>query len=360
MEEFNLLPIYRNGFGEISDGIDVPVPTFCKRKCQSSEKCKQHYIRMENAAPGMYQCPYGFVSYVFQIEEDNYVFTCLRVEGEYDKSKISLKVKGESKRYREITKEMLTNYADAYKEFHLKQNQYEVYKRFIEDIFHDVRKFNKDIKIKNDRIYRKAQQSRKFAEILEASKSIQAMGWFLSVRLNNHDFIYNKQLMEVDMKTTYNIYKIIDKVRKCMEERAKAKSVVVKLNANRDCCKDMQAYDCIELLPYLLLDNAIKYSPEGETVHIHINEQYDRQHVQISSLGPMASQTEESKLKKQGYRGDNAKALTNIGMGIGLYTADCICNLNGIELQVKSGKELKLEKKGIKFSEFVVDFWIEL
>ena len=33
-----------------------------------------------------------------EIEEDNYVFTCLRVEGEYDKSKISLKVKAAANR----------------------------------------------------------------------------------------------------------------------------------------------------------------------------------------------------------------------------------------------------------------------
>ena len=52
MDEFNLLPIYRNGLEEISDGIDVSVPEFCRKCCRVNEKCKRHYMNLAEAAPG--------------------------------------------------------------------------------------------------------------------------------------------------------------------------------------------------------------------------------------------------------------------------------------------------------------------
>lgn len=359
MDEFNLVPIYRNGIGEITDGIDIPVPGYCRKNCGVNKRCLEYYQKLEKADEGIYQCPYGFSSYVFEIEGDKFIFTCLRIENQYDRNKLLPKIKDEKKEYRELSLESVKKYAEAYKNFFLNQNRYEKYKRFIDDIFHDVRKFNQQIKFKNDKIYRKAQQHKRLGDILEATKSIQQLGWFLTLRLNNHDFIYNKELLKADVKSSYNIYRIIEKVKKCIKERADAKSVKIDMNA-RVQCKDMKAYDCIELLPYIFLDNAIKYSPVGERIRIDITENRDAQHVKISSLGPIAHEWEQPKLFEQGYRGENAVNLTQDGMGIGLYTARCICELNGIGLKISSESEIMKKVKDIEYSVFSVDFWIKL
>ena len=47
-------------------------------------------------------------------------------------------------------------------------------------------------------------------------------------------------------------------------------------------------------------------------------------------------------------------------MGIGLYTAKCICEINDIKIEVDSGKEIKKRIGNINYSEFTVDFWINL
>ena len=129
---------------------------------------------------------------------------------------------------------------------------------------------------------------------------------------------------------------------------------------SRYVCKDMQAYDCIELLPYIFLDNAIKYSTNGETIHIDIKETREYQHVQIRSLGPVAYKQEVPKLFEQGFRSENATNLTQDGMGIGLYTAKRICDLNDIEIKLNSGTDIVKIVKNIEYSEFSVDFWIKL
>lgn len=359
MDEFNILPIYRKGMGEISNGIDIIVPSFCKKNCEKNKKCKQYYKKLENAKPGLYQCPYGFSSYAFQIEEDTHIFTCLRVEGTYNAKILLPKIKNEGKHYREISIAMLEQYAEAYRQFWLNQNKYDKYKQFIDDIFHDVRKFNQQIKIKNDRLYQKSQSSKKFGEILELSKSIHVISWFLTLRLNNHDFLYNKEMMKADVPSDYNIYKIVDKVRICIKDRAEVKNIKFNMSAHRQ-FRNMKAYDCIQLLPFLILDNAIKYSPNGETINIVFTEKENQQHVRISSLGPVVPEGELEKICNQGYRGEEAEKLTEDGMGIGLYTAKCICEINDIKIEVDSGKEIKKRIGNINYSEFTVDFWINL
>ena len=354
-----MLPIYRKGMGEISNGIDIIVPTFCKRNCENSEKCKQYYKELENAKPGLYQCPYGFSSYVFAIEEDTHIFTCLRVTGEYNSKVLLPKIKNEGKHYREISLATLEQYAEAYRQYWLNQYKYDKYKKFVDDIFHDVRKFNQQIKIKNDRLYQKSQSSRKFGEILELSKSIHVISWFLTLRLNNHDFLYNEDMMKADVKSDYNIYKIIDKVRICIQDRAALKNIKFDMSAHRE-FRNMKAYECIQLLPFLILDNAIKYSPNGETINIIFNEKQNQQYVRISSLGPTVSEGELAKICNHGYRGKEAEKLTEDGMGIGLYTAKCICENNGIKMEVASGKEIKKRIRNIDYSEFTVDFLINL
>ena len=359
MDEFNIVPIYRNGIGEITSGVDIPIPGYCKKNCGKNPKCVEYYRKLETAEEGLYQCPYGFSSYVFEIEGDKFIFSCLRIEGHYERNKLLPKIKDEPKEYRELSLSSVEKFAEAYKEFFLSQNRYEKYKTFVDDIFHDVRKFNQQIKIKNDKIYKKAQQHKRFGDILEVTKSIQQLGWFLTLRLNNHDFIYNEELLRADVKSSYNIYRIIDKVKKCIKERADEKNIKIDMNA-RFVCKDMQAYDCIELLPYIFLDNAIKYSTNGETIHIDIEESRELQHVKIRSLGPVAHEQEVPKLFEQGYRSENAINLTQDGMGIGLYTARCICELNDIKLELASSNNVVKKVKNIDYSEFSVDFWIKL
>jgi hypothetical protein len=359
MDELNLVPIYRNGIGEITSGIDIPVPDFCSKNCSKNGKCAEYYRKLESADTGIYQCPYGFSSYVFEIEGDNFIFSCLRIETYYDRNKLLPKIKDEPKEYRELSLSSVEKYAEAYTEFFLNQNKYEKYKRFVDDIFHDVRKFNQQIKIKNEKIYKKAQQHKRWGDILESTKSIQQLGWFLTLRLNNHDFIYNKELLQADVKTSYNIYRIIDKVRKCIKDRADEKNIKIEMNSKYE-CKDMQAYDCIELLPYIFLDNAIKYSTNGEKIHIDIEEAGETQHVKIRSIGPVAHKQEVPKLSEQGYRSENATNLTQDGMGIGLYTAKCICELNNIELELTSSPDIVKTVKNIDYSEFSVDLRIKL
>lgn len=359
MNELNMLPIFRQGLNEITDGIDVKVSEFCRKNCACNNKCINYYQDICHSGEGLYTCPFGFNSYVFDLEGDYVIFTGLRVVGRYSKSKVIPKIEDEKKKNREIDDECLHTYIEAYKQFYINQNQYANYEQFVNNIFHDIRKFNMQIKAKNDSIHRLSESNGKYGKFKEASLGIQAICWFLTLRLNSFDFAHNLELMKADIKTTYNIYKIFDKICKCMKEKKEAKYLDIRLDATRN-CTDMQAYDSIELLPFILVDNAIKYAPDRTRIDITIEERNETQHATIRSIGPMLSEGEIELIFNRGYRSERARTYTNDGMGIGLFTAKQICDLHGIKIQVKSSDKLYKVIKEVPFSEFSVDFWITL
>lgn len=110
----------------------------------------------------------------------------------------------------------------------------------------------------------------------------------------------------------------------------------------------------------MIIDNAIKYSPKGETINVNVTDSWDKQYVSIISTGPYVDENEINKITDQGYRGNNAIKVTDDGMGIGLYTAARICELNNIKLNIVSVPTIKNTINGIPYSEFSVDLCIDL
>lgn len=360
MDEFNVVPLYRQGFNEISDGFDIKASDFCKKSCCENKRCRQFYEMVCKNGEKHYVCPYGFNVYAFESDSDLIIFTSMRIEGKYDKSKVIPKLSVEErKNIREITEEKLNIYVNAHVEFLENKIQYEKYKNSIDEIFHDIRKFNKQIKLKNDRLFKLASNIKKPGGVIEVAKGIQETCWFLTVRLNNFDFLYNEEILKSSGQTSFNIYKIFDKINKCLKEKRENKFVEIRIDAYRE-CQDMKAYDCIELLPFILLDNAIKYALARTKIDICIKENKNVQNVTVKSIGPYLDENEISKVFNRGYRGNGAKEMTADGLGIGLYTAKRICDLHNINIIAQSADNIYKEINGIKYSEFTIDFSIKL
>jgi signal transduction histidine kinase len=74
-----------------------------------------------------------------------------------------------------------------------------------------------------------------------------------------------------------------------------------------------------DLVTYLLIDNAIKYSPENESVIVNVVDVDGSVVANISSVGPKILDGEEEKIFEQNYRGLQAKQSSQDGSGIGLY-----------------------------------------
>lgn len=99
----------------------------------------------------------------------------------------------------------------------------------------------------------------------------------------------------------------------------------------------------IRMVIYNLLDNALKYSKEGEvTLHAH---QTDKETViSIKDEGVGIPKEDYDKLFQPFFRGKNILELDNKGTGLGLYVARLIIEKHGGKIWVESGLD-----KGSKF-----------
>lgn len=107
--------------------------------------------------------------------------------------------------------------------------------------------------------------------------------------------------------------------------------------------------DVIRLIPYWILDNAIKYSPKNSSINLKVNAEAGFATIEINSIGPYIQEKERETIFLRGQRGKFAKKSGRPGSGYGMYLARSILNkLNGTIMvdSVLIGSDEIYEKQG--------------
>ena len=154
----------------------------------------------------------------------------------------------------------------------------------------------------------------------------------MTLRMDAYAFMYNEALLATTEKSGHNIYHIFDKVKHCLKDKADERSVTIHIKSNGECC-ELKAYDCLDLLPFILLDNAIKYSDRKTHIQVDIKDTPASCIFLVSSISPRLADGECERIFDRGFRGENARKVTDEGLGIGLYTAKKICDLHNSSIE---------------------------
>jgi len=86
-----------------------------------------------------------------------------------------------------------------------------------------------------------------------------------------------------------------------------------------------------------LLDNAIKYSPEGGAIDLSLVRDIDGLSIRVEDRGIGIPPEARDRLFERFYRANNARALPGVGgLGLGLYLAHQVVRLHGGEIRVES------------------------
>lgn len=101
----------------------------------------------------------------------------------------------------------------------------------------------------------------------------------------------------------------------------------------------------LELVVSNIVDNAIKYTPEGGRVKVETLKDGSRALIRVSDTGPGISQDDIPHLFERFYRVDKARSRITGGTGLGLSIAHEIVNLHGGKIKVTS-----VENEGSVFS----------
>jgi signal transduction histidine kinase len=90
-----------------------------------------------------------------------------------------------------------------------------------------------------------------------------------------------------------------------------------------------------------LVDNAIKYTPEGGTVYLSLVRSGNASAIQVRDTGPGIREDEREAVTQRFYRSDRSRRSAGIGLGLSLVAA--IVKLHGFRLTIAGGPGCTVE-----------------
>lgn len=333
-------PTQNNSSKSPVDGIFSKIPHHCR--VNYNHKCKAHYENIKNKE-GFHTCPYGFTTHIVNLNSKLETLTSLNIE-ELGNSKLirkhlrpkkDMSVKLKLAHYNDILDkyeselQRFTGLKNLLNDGNQVKRKNEQNIKLISNILHEVRKLNAQIKKQSEQL-KLTLDKRHFDSIRDLQKNIFSTSQLISTRLDAYDFTINPNLIDMHEGRLTRVYKKFEKAFHCIKQTAKEKSVKIFLKGNSEA--EIKAYRIFELLPFMLLENALKYSPENKDINCYFDENNNRLNsIVIDNYGPVLTSGELERITEKGYRGENAQSID--GSGIGLYLAKLICDYHDIQIE---------------------------
>jgi signal transduction histidine kinase len=151
----------------------------------------------------------------------------------------------------------------------------------------------------------------------ELSRNISALSQILAARTDFMTFIADAGLADPEYGPV-QVYKKFDRMQKCFTAQTKKGEVSISIGGS----SFASAYgpkNFLDLAAYILIDNAVKYSPPREMVAINVVDQSKSISVTVASIGPRIEESEAPKIFERDVRSGAAERSGISGSGIGLY-----------------------------------------
>lgn len=222
----------------------------------------------------------------------------------------------------------------------------------IRDLLHETRSLNGQIKNSIDCLWETYpdEENIDYEKMIETLKNAHVSSFMISNRFSYFDSVLNPSLSTGSSYSAV-IFKKFDKKRKLLRGYQR-KNVWISITSPNQSNYRYSIYPTFETLLFIILENAIKYSPNNKPVEVIFNENAHLLDVTIKSIGPYCDENEIVHLCDKGFRGEDAKIAQEKGQGFGLNFAQKICLAHHIEMTFQS---VYLNKEyGIRYGTFYV------
>lgn len=328
------------------DGTVCKTHQFCKNSF--NDKCLNHYKNVQ-FKEGFHVCPYGFATYVSKYNNNHTTFSSLRVKG-VSKSKWLKKRIQKNENNSVFEKTQLVDLVKAtenqiavhtysthvVREVDLKESQVNSKKELLDDTLHELRRINKQLKRQAFFLEKELSNVDGFdlQSVQDKAKNVVSAAQLVSVRLNAYDFTLNPALTEMGPKTDMNLYKKFQKAKYCLSVFAQEQQNHIEFKGTS--YSSLKAFEILEILPYVLFENALRYSPKGEKIECTFRTKDDElESIFIENLGPIIEHGELPHLTEKGFRAKSAISEGIKGTGKGLYIVKLICDFHGYGLNIE-------------------------
>lgn len=181
-------------------------------------------------------------------------------------------------------------------------------------------------------------------------ENVLAAQGMLSMRTDALDFLGNPASVIINREIS--IYRKVDKVVRCFNPRAFDfnKRIILKGPSS----KYVRGPDIFELVPYAIIDNAIKYSPSGSEISVDVSDNPSPT-LRISSYGPKIEDDEISEIFMKGRRGVHAMSSEVAGSGVGLHLVNkLVTEYFGGEISVRQSGDVNINGVQSMYTTFTV------
>ncbi len=342
------LAILENGQDiEPHDGYIHALPEYCRKNC-NSKKCREEYQSLKDfeEKPKFKECHKGFLLCYMEWENKKIVFNGLIDSQDSDKNQ---KIFGKKFKSNKIDKRNILDFVSSYKfidQLYIREKL----KKLIQP-YHDIKRLIGAVVTNLEAVAHKDSSEPRIRDIAQNLKHI-APGLdtvyytcqFIHFCTTQTDSFNNPQTLKSGRTIPRGIYKSFDKMKRILLSKAKEKNLELKFEG--ESYRTIQAYSSLDLLPFTLLDNAIKYSLEDNEVLVKFEEGENSLVVSIENIGPFVSNEEKEKIFKKFARGNNANKFAPQGSGIGLYLAKIIAEHHGATIEFFSQEKEDFRKNG--------------
>jgi len=158
--------------------------------------------------------------------------------------------------------------------------------------------------------------------ITARAESIVSAQELLYARLQYFDFIFNPYAVSIKLNESIQVHNKFYKALKTLEKSPNSRGVRLRMGGfSTGQIKGAKIFD---IVPYVLIDNAVKYSPDSGTVEVVVEDKGNLIDVKVSSLGPKIEKEERDKIFQKGFRGNSVANSKTEGTGVGLYVVQRI------------------------------------
>jgi len=224
----------------------------------------------------------------------------------------------------------------------------------LDGIMHETRRLNAEIASSCEEVSKSIGRSDHQQASLHADDAFYTSG-LVSSRLTFADFELNPDSLSRQTRYSAGVFRKFDKARRILSRAANRRGIDVRLQGPST--NQIDVLPAFEMVPFVLIDNAVKYSPDNQQVLIEIADNPFpgcRVQATVTSVGPMVLPQELPRLLERGFRGSLAAKSKIPGEGIGLYLANTLVRLANGSLDLSSSNQCSYSIDGIKYAEFKV------
>lgn len=215
-----------------------------------------------------------------------------------------------------------------------------------------------DLRAAGTEIYHSALNAKKLAEqisdanlhdFLEVIVNAQQM---MSLRLDIID--YESGLSSTRPRELIGPRSKIDKVIRSFSGKMRSRNITWRVQGN--CTDFLIGPPIFEIVPFVIIENALKYAPYGRTIVVRFEEGVTNVIIRFESMGPLISDKEKLLIFNKKYRGEAVQGGRTKGSGIGLFAAKTITETHfGGQIFVnQTGDEVWMDGTAYRMTRFTL------